>query len=264
MESIFRKKNKSFDESTDPKDLDLTSFEPKDELNPKFWDGDDLDMYARRQLLIIARDFLKDLEMKDMPIEDVIITGSIANYNWNENFSDIDLHIVVDFDKIDADQEIVKKMFDAVKKTWNDAHKDVTIYSYPVEVYVQDVKEEHKSTGMYSILDDKWIVKPSKGSMKLSDIDDDTIRTTVAGFMDKIDELDDRLTKAETDKEYENIYNDSVKLFKEIKDSRKSGMGTTKPELSSGNLVFKTLRRNGYVEKIIDIRNKAYSLSVSI
>ena len=265
MESIFRKKNKeTFDESTNPEDLDLTSFEPKDELNPKFWSRDELDLYARRQLLIIARDFLKDLEIKDMPIEDVIITGSIANYNWNENFSDIDLHIVVNFDKIDANEDIVKKMFDAVKKTWNDTHKDVTIYSYPVEVYVQDVNEEHKSTGIYSILYDKWIVKPNKESMKPDDIDDDVIRKTAADFMDKIDDLDERLSNAETDEEYDKIYNDSIKLFKEIKDSRKSGIGSTRPELSSGNLIFKTLRRNGYIEKIIDIRNKAYSLVVSI
>ena len=37
-----------------------------------------------------------------------MITGSIASYNWHE-LSDIDLHIMLDFNKIDDNFDLVKK-----------------------------------------------------------------------------------------------------------------------------------------------------------
>ena len=48
----------------------------------------------------------------EVGIEDLRLTGSLANYNWSE-YSDVDLHLVVDFEKIDEDIELVKAFFDS-------------------------------------------------------------------------------------------------------------------------------------------------------
>ena len=69
---------------TEKDDVDLSSFDLKDELNDRFWHDNKLDIRARRKLLTIARDFINEFELKDFPIYDVIMTGSLANYNWSE------------------------------------------------------------------------------------------------------------------------------------------------------------------------------------
>ena len=47
------------------------------------------------------------------------------------------------------------------------------------------------------------------------------------------------------------------KVWKKIKEGRKAGL-EKEGEFSIENLVFKLLRRNGYIQKIMDIRRKAY------
>ena len=60
----------------------------------------------------------KHLKLSDVEEEDIIITGSIASYNWHDK-SDIDLHILYDFSKINEDVELVKKMLDQTRINWN-------------------------------------------------------------------------------------------------------------------------------------------------
>ena len=84
----------------DSKDYDLSSFIVKKELNPKFWSkNNELEPKIREKLLKIAEDFFDSLEIEGIQLEDIALTGSLSNYNWSE-FSDVDLHILVDFDKM--------------------------------------------------------------------------------------------------------------------------------------------------------------------
>ena len=94
-------------QEVEKEDVDLSSFELKDKLNDKFWKGGRLDILARRKLLTIARDFISKFEISDFKIDDVIMTGSLANYNWSEEYSDIDINIVVDFREINDDVDLV-------------------------------------------------------------------------------------------------------------------------------------------------------------
>ncbi len=72
-------------------------------------------------------------------MEDLRFTGSLANYNWSK-YSDIDLHIVVDFSKIDENTELVKDFLMRPGWRWNELH-DITIYGHEVEIYVENVGE---------------------------------------------------------------------------------------------------------------------------
>jgi hypothetical protein len=248
------------DEDVNPEDVNISQFDIKDELCPDFWENGRFDKSARRTLLSIARDFIEHLEIEDN-IEDITITGSIANYNWDENESDVDLHILYDFSKISDDVDLLKKFFDAERKAWNKEHIDISIYGYPVEIYIQDTKEEHHSSGVYSLLYDEWITEPNKDTLSDKDTDFSNIQTISSSLMNLIDDLDTRLNNCD---DFETLYNDADTLFDKIKDIRKSGMSTRNPEMSDGNLIFKTLRRSDYIEKLLDIRRTAYDMINSI
>lgn len=249
----------NIDEEVSPEDVDLSSFAIKNELCPDFWEDGRFDQSARRTLLAIAKSFIEHLEIED-EVEDITITGSIANYNWDENSSDIDLHILMDFSKLSDDPEILKKFFDAERKIWNKDHYEISIYGYPVEVYVQDINEEHHSSGIYSLLKDEWIKEPSKDNLSDENTDYDHVQEITSSIMTVIDELELDLDKDDP----QTIYNDADTLFDNIKDIRKSGMGSDSPEMSDGNIIFKSLRRSGYMEKLIDIRTKAFDMIHSI
>ena len=93
----------------------------------------------------------------DVKIEDITLTGSLANYNWS-SYSDVDLHIV-DFSKIDENYDLVKGFFDNARARWNDKY-NITLKGYDVEIV--RMNEGHKSSGVYSVMDDKWNIKPNK------------------------------------------------------------------------------------------------------
>ena len=138
-------------------EVEPESFEKQPELKPKFWVAGKLNPKIARRLEKIAYEFLEGLKI-DATIEDLRFTGSLANYNWSK-YSDIDLHLVVDFSKIDENIELVKSFFDGARMRWNDLH-DITIYGHEVEIYVENLGEVHRSSGLYSIVDNQWIAEP--------------------------------------------------------------------------------------------------------
>jgi hypothetical protein len=226
----------------------VKSFHIKDELNPKVWDGEEINQEVREQLLKIAQDFYDGVEL-EADVKNIILTGSLANYNWSEKYSDYDLHILIDFKDINKDVELVKKYVDSAKNVWNGLH-DIKIAGYEVEVYIQDVNEEHKSSGIYSLLNDEWDVKPSKVDFEP---DEEAIKEKAKSAMMMVDDLE-----KDVDDEYEKFQEKTKKVWDKIKNYRKSGLETEGGEFSTGNLVFKLLRRNGYIEKILKLRRKSY------
>lgn len=69
-----------------------------------------------------------------------------------------------------------------------------------------------------------------------------------------VDELEDQVDE---DK-YEQFSEKTKKVWEKIKDYRKSGLESEGGEFSLGNLVFKLLRRNGYIEKVMKLKRYAY------
>jgi DNA-binding Lrp family transcriptional regulator len=225
------------------------SFRVKDELNPKIWDDFKIDDEVREDLLKIAEDFYASTDL-EADVEDIILTGSLANYNWSEKYSDYDLHILIDFTNVNDAVELVKKYVDSAKSIWNKEH-DIKIKGYEVEVYIQDVSEPHKSTGVFSLLNNKWNVKPEEFDFEP---DEDMIAEKGKSVMMMVDELEEQVDEDKYDAFIEKVQ----KVWEKVKNYRKSGLDSEGGELSMGNLVFKFLRRNGYVGKIIDLKRKSY------
>ena len=249
------------DEMISPEEISVDSFEVKDFLHPRFWnDEQHLDMHIRRALLVIAKDFIDEYNLGEYAIDDIIMTGSLANYNWSEEFSDIDLHIVMDTTQLSEDPSLAKSISDAMRNVWNKTHTDISVGGFPVELYIQDSHEPHKSSGVYSLLNDEWKTFPSLDKLS-GEIEEDEIKTRAAEYMNLIDEIEIRYNNIDPLK----MYHICSKLMDKIKSERASGLSNDDAgELTTGNLIFKSLRRSGYIEKLIDIKRRCFDRARSI
>lgn len=249
------------DEMISPEEISVDSFEVKDSLHPRFWnDEQHLDIRIRRALLVIAKDFIDEYNLGEYTIDDIIMTGSLANYNWSEEFSDIDLHIVMDTTQLSEDPSLAKSISDAMRNVWNKTHTDISVGGFPVELYIQDSHEPHKSSGVYSLLNDEWKTSPSLDKLS-GEIEEDEIKTRAAEYMNLIDEIEIRYNNIDPLK----MYHICSKLMDKIKSERASGLSNDDAgELTTGNLIFKSLRRSGYIEKLIDIKRRCFDRARSI
>jgi predicted nucleotidyltransferase len=233
----------------------LNSFMVHDTLNPDIWENDTIKPQVKKELIKIAKDFFKDLGLSaSIKMKDILFVGSMANYNWS-NFSDIDLHIVVDFSEFKEDEDFIKKYFDAEKNLWNQKH-NIKMFGYDVELYVQELKEKVDSSAVYSVPHDKWIVKPEKTQFKL---DKKVIKRKVETLFHKLEDV----KNSYEDKEYQEVIDKINQLKGYIKKMRKSGLQRG-GEYSSENIIFKILRRTDFMEILDNYKNKAYDLGVTV
>ena len=211
-------------------------------LNPKIWQDGALDPQVREKLIEIAKAFEKFVGV-DLEVIDYTITGSNANYTWTKH-SDLDLHIIIPGQADDASREL----YSSKKTLWGDQH-DITIRGLPVECYIQGQEEPHHSTGVYSLVQNKWLVEPKKIKPNIDD----------ASVSAKCDNLI-RVTK-------EALQQDDLDRLRAVKDKittmRKAGLERA-GEWSVENLCFKTLRNLGLIddltERIRELEDQQLSL----
>ena len=237
----------------------LDSFNLKDTLNPKIWDNPEdpkkakMKPKVKQALMKIANEFI-DYLGDDAFVEDITLTGSLSNFNWSE-YSDFDLHIIVDFERFEKEEETYKELFNLKKQVFNDKH-DIKIFGYDVELYAQGSEEKHESSGVYSVMEDKWINQPEK--LKVN-IDKSVIEDKVKNWNEKIENALEELKGDDLGKGKKKIEDLKTKL----KDYRKSGLDKD-GELSYENLTFKFLRRNGMIEKLFNTYNNYMDKELSI
>ena len=223
-------------------------------LKKGIWRGRRLNKEVAINLRAVAKDFFDSLGLGDTQFEDITFTGSLANFNYTK-FSDIDLHILVDFKKIDADAELVREYFSAKSSNWNNKH-DIRIFGHEIELYVQDSNEPHHSTGVYSVQNDQWLAEPKR---KEPEVDEDMVKRKVKSFIDMIERVQDKYDS----EKYEDAHHAAKKLVKKIKKFRQSGL-EDKGEYSYENLTFKYLRNYDHIKELFDIRTQSYDKMKSV
>jgi len=214
------------------------SLEYHDVLNPKLWDELKLKPEVRAKLLQFAETWRQYADIPARLIQDIVMTGGNANYNYTKN-SDIDVHLIVDRNAIGFDRSIVDELLQAKKTLWSMTH-DVKIYGYLLEPYAQDPSETYPSNqGVYSLKHDKWIQMPSNLHLDFSN--DPHLEKKVNHYKNMIDHMIN--SKADTES------------FEKLKDKIRSMRGAAiqkAGEFSFENLVFKELRNAGYLDRITD------------
>lgn len=234
-------------------DFNTKLLKPKDILYPKFWKNGDLNPIVSRKLMQIADEVVKSLNLED-EVKDIIITGSIASYNWHE-MSDIDLHIMLDFNEIDKNFDLVKRMLDQTRINWNKKH-DIKIAGKEVELYFQQYDEPHEANGIWSLELEKWLAEPVKLNPEIDLITTEKKAESIAICIDHLYEMF-------KNKEYQETYDFAKKIKGKISRMRKAGLdreGIYSPE----NLAFKMLRNSGYLERVSSLKIKSYDNMMSL
>ena len=221
----------------------LTRFH--DRLNQKLWDGETLRKDVQYHLLMIAKEFIKFINVPDFELEDITISGSNCSYNYNDQ-SDIDLHLIVDGEG--PCWKHLNELFLAKKNLFNDEH-DITLKGSDVEVYVQDKNQPHISNGIYSIIRDTWIKKPQQ-------ITADPDKTNI---QHKFNHLRHQIMLALQSNDPEVMSDVQTK----IKNYRKSGLDEN-GEFGAENLAFKMIRNAGLLQALWDAKKKAEDKALSL
>ena len=214
----------------------------QDVLNPILWDDNHLKTNIRYQLLLIARHFSQFLNVTKLQLKDITISGSNASYGYSE-FSDIDLHLVVDITDPNMGE-----LFNAKKNQYNFKY-DLTIKDITVEVYVQDSKQQHISAGIYSVMSDTWIKEPKHAPPNVSEQE---VNQKARSYDSQIDQAlkSSKLSLAK------DTLDDIVRL-------RKAGLDSG-GEFSIENLAFKLLRTHGKIDKLRKHIDKLQSAALSL
>ena len=214
-------------------------------LNQDVWDGDELRVDVRYKLLEIAHRFVEYLDVPNFKLVDVILRGSLTNYNYTQ-YSDFDLHVVTDFSVLDCD--ITEQFYLAKKRIWNDEH-DITIKGHEVELYVEDKAAKNVSEGTYSVLDARWLRVPE---YRKPNINDAAVSAKARDLMTQIN----RAVKAGS-------VEDIQRLQDKIKTMRQSGLDAG-GEFSTENLAFKIVRNKGYLDKLYKNKNQKFDQELSL
>lgn len=241
----WKKKNiiEVLKEVVEPEDVNTTSINPNDNLCELLWDENDIMRKdVRLALLKNTKEFIKYSDVDNLEYEDIILTGSLANYNYTTT-SDVDVHILIDFTQISDNIDLVGEFLKMKKKLWSEM-LPIKIKGFDIEMYFQDINQTHHSSGTYSILKNEWIHKPTK---KITNINVGNIQLKSADFMNSIDDLE----KVKDSEKFMDTYS---KLKNKLKNYRQSGLDSG-GEYSTENLVFKVLRHTGYLAKMVELKN---------
>jgi hypothetical protein len=222
-----------------------------DILNPKIWDKKNLHKDVKRHLLDIAEAWRDFSNIPKNSIKDIVLTGGNANYNYTD-YSDLDVHLLVDKNKIaDCEKTILDDYLKDKKALWALNH-NITVKGYDVEVYAQDINEPTPSEqGVYSLKNNKWIKEPKKKKLNL---EDPYLKKKINNLKNMIDFF------------INSHCNDVEKMqkFKEKIRSKRSSSVQSVGEFGIENLAFKELRNLGYLEKLSDYIKKVQDKGLSL
>jgi len=216
-------------------------------LNPKLWRGDQLRPEVRKALIRIANDFKKFIDIP-FTVEDLVVTGSNANYNYTEH-SDLDLHLIVDFGNVECDRE-AEELFDTKRHLYKRQYS-ISIRDIPVELYVENSADPVKGA-VYSIKTNSWSTPPEPQS-QLPDIDQVgvTRMTRIWGRLIQRAVKHADLATCE-------------RLMQLLRQYRKMGLATAAREFSKANIVYKNLRNTGNVEALAVMIDRLHDKKLSI
>lgn len=213
-------------------------------LNEKLWDNEELKPDIRDKLLSFGLAFLEYCRLPSSMLIDVLMTGGNANYNFTA-YSDIDVHIVINRYQLGLDKQLIDEYLQDKKKLWT-LTKHIKIGGYNVEPYAADLSEPFPmNQGVFSLMHNEWVRKPV--NLHLNFDKDAELENKVNQY----DELINHIIDAKLGK-------DEIKILKtKLRDMRSVGIAK-EGEFSFGNLVFKSLRNEGSLDRL-----NAYERAIS-
>lgn len=213
-------------------------------LNPKLWDGEHLKPEVKEVLMKIASDFKRYIGVP-FRVVDVQVAGGNANYTYTE-FSDLDLHLIADFDSVNCDREAAE-LFDSKRLLYKEQY-DISVNDIPVELYVEDLDHPAVSSS-YSIVQDRWIRAPKK---EVAEIDREELARMTAVWHTVIQHAIKTADRQHLSK-----------VLYLLRKYRKMGLARG-GEFSVPNLVYKSLRNDTTIKGLTKLLDRLHSQELSI
>jgi len=233
---------------TDATYINSASFQEantQSKLNQDLFDNKELRADVRQALLDIAAKFKDSLKISQEPV-DIYFTGSEANYNYNEN-SDIDVHLVYDYEQAGITAEVLDKYLQTAKKVFND-HYNITVKGLPVEVGAENIATPLVTSGVYSLVNDKWVIEPENANREIEEPEEPYYN-----------EVKNIIEDAIVSNDSETIGN-AVEFIWSI---RKEGLAK-EGEFGPSNTLFKKLRNEGLLSQLRQAYYDAESNDLSL
>jgi hypothetical protein len=214
-------------------------------LNSEIWHDGEVKPQVRAALLRIAKDFKKYIDVP-FRVVDVIIAGGMANYSYTKH-SDLDLHLIADFDSVDCDREAAE-LFDSKRLLYKREHS-IKIHGIPVELYVEDQREPAVSSS-YSLIKQQWIREPSK---EIPRYDPEELEQQVRVWT--------KIIQQATKTGDLQILRTVLTLLRKY---RRMGLNTDLGEFSVPNLVYKSLRNNSTLIGLVTLVDRLHDQQLSL
>ena len=224
----------------------IESIEIHKNLNEKIFDKTGV-MHedVHQKILEIVSRFIEDLDVPPN-IADIQLVGSNASFNYTE-WSDLDVHIVSNFDLISLDRAVVQALYNSERQRFNSKY-DIKIRGLKVELYVEDIKSGTASNGIYSIINNAWVKYPTKIKSSLSQ------DTSLA-----VSKLVPQINNA--------LVSDSVEVVESLINQlylmRKNSIAVD-GEYGEGNQIFKDIRNLGLLDALKQKRDELISKDLSL
>ena len=226
--------------------LESYNIELHDELNPRIWNGDKLRPQIKQGVMQVVDEFQDYIEYQ-LPIVDIVLVGSNASYNYTAH-SDLDVHIILNFENIDDNKELVGMLCQGWKSSFNNAY-DIQLGGQDVEVYCEDMQTSTNSNGIYSVIQDRWLKYPQPIEIPAEEID-------IEPYLDPVlVDVEDALNSGSSE--------DVQKMIDWLYYQRKLAL-QTEGEFSVGNLIFKAVRNEGLLDALKDKRNELRSKELTV
>lgn len=222
-------------------------------LNPKIFDENGVMLpEVRNSILDIVDEFVSEVdESADIPVLDILLVGSNANYNYKDT-SDLDIHIVTNFEDISDDTHIAGLWTDDERKLFNKNY-DINIKGINAEVYVEDVSgASTTSNGIYSVLNNAWIKKPELKDIPELDTDNSEVFLSFLNLAETYLDSPDETDSAEVEE-----------LINDLYLTRKYSI-MTDGEFGEGNLAFKEIRARGILDDLKELLKYKKSQELSL
>lgn len=240
--------------------ISINESEENDSLNKSLWDKDKngnwiLDKRAKRKIVSLAKQFYSEFKklLKQRDIYDIQITGSMSNFNYSPD-SEIDVHVLVNFDDIDkGNLSDIKKEVESICFEW-DLNNNPKFKGHDIDLFVQDKRDPHEYSALYSVMDDKWIKHPNQEEIEIDDRDVDKKYDSIIFSIERLDTL----IKEGTDNDrIKRMYKKGLELKTRIQ-KMKRVYDTKNGSSTIEGMVYKKLKNSGYIEKLIEILSYAY------
>lgn len=215
---------------------------------------------VRNKLIDIANAFLGDLREQSVNIypADIRLVGSNAGFDYTQ-YSDIDLHLVMDFSLYADDMSLIQSTLNIFRMKFNGQY-DITVKGINVELYAEDIHSGTVSNGIYSILQNRWIKFPQEEPC-LEELITDDIKQRAQLWVELIQKALDSDANDISKASY--YLEECEHLLNRLYMMRKNGLEVS-GRLSEGNLIFKTVRNSGMLDALKRKRDEFKSASLTL